>query len=70
MPPYNRSMNNEPNALAPRLDSFLTELLDHIDCGVIETINPRDAHEILNLLPEGNFRAALRDAFRDNIIDF
>ena len=67
MPPYNRGMNNNESHLAPRLDSFLAEMIEHLDPAVIASMNPKTALAILDITPEGAFRDALRDAMRDNI---
>jgi hypothetical protein len=56
-----------PEPLAPRLDSFLAELIDLIPADAIATISFHTARDILDATPDGAFRDALRDAFRDNI---
>lgn len=63
-------MNNDANPLplAPIIDSFLTEMTEFMPTDVLATVNLRDAQNILDALPiDSTFRAALRDAFRDNI---
>lgn len=55
-----------PAALRPILDQFLMELTEQVPACVFASVHPSDAQAILDATPQGNFRDALRDAFRDN----
>jgi hypothetical protein len=56
-----------PMPFTPLFDSFLAEIIEFIDTDAIASMNPRDAQAILNAMPEGKGRDALRDAMRDNL---
>lgn len=56
------------NDLDPLLDRFLAEMLEFMPADVIATIGAKQAQRVLDTMPGTSiFRAALRDAFRDNI---
>lgn len=60
-------MNNNPSHFGPDFDAFLAEIIEFIDPDAIASMNPRDAQRILDDMPDGAARDAMRDAFRDNI---
>lgn len=64
----NNDANDTPAPFAPLFDSFLTEIIEFIHTDAIASMDHRDAQRILDAMPESRGRAALRDAFRDNII--
>lgn len=59
--------NETPAPFDPIFDAFLFEMIEFLPIDVIETISTADAQRILQGMPAGKGRAALRDAFRDNI---
>lgn len=64
----NNDANDTPAPFTDLFDSFLTEIIEFIHTDAIASMDPRNAQRILDAMPEGQGRAALRDAFRDNII--
>lgn len=63
-------MNNDanPSPFTPLFDRFLVEMIDMMPIDALGTISHTDAQRILDAMPEGMGRDAMRDAFRENIV--
>lgn len=63
----NNDANSTPAPFHPDFDRFLTEMIEYFPIDVLETIRPRSAQAILDAMPDGDARNAMRRAFRDNV---